>query len=326
MKDFPLIPAVYLHKLIDVMSNEGMPVKYLLQEWDVDMELARDNDAYVSYVQMQTIVSGYLKITSNLNPGLTYGLQLDLLAHGLLGYVYSFKGSSYELIENIVNYMNVRTPLLELSIHKKQDHFSVQIHCNSFHQDIRSFLLQTFISSFYKLGSLLVPSIHIHTEPKLFNACPQLKEQLPAPIIGNQDCNELRYYSDTTHHPLPKLSLEHPDDNSASLPSLVLKLRQYLLHHCEELPSAAQAAAYLNMSERTLRRRLSEFGHSYRAIRQEVSINTALRYLQNTNLSIERIANKCGYNNQASFTHAFQKLLGNTPGAERNKARKSRKI
>lgn len=324
MRDIPFIPVVYLHKLIDVMKDEGIPVKHLLQEWEIDMGLTRDKDAYVSYAQMETIVSGYLKITTNPNPGLAYGLRLDLLAHGLLGYVYSFKGSSYELVANIVNYMNVRTPLLKLSIHKQQDHFSVQIHCSNFQQEIRSFLLQTFMASFYKLGSLLVPNIHIHTEPRLFNSCPQLKEVLTAPIVDDHVGNELRYYFDTTHHPLPKLSLDQPYGNNTSLPSFILKLRQYLLHHCEELSSACQAAAYLNMSERTLRRRLSEFGYSYRAIRQEVSMNTALRYLQNTNLSIERIAGKCGYSDQASFTHAFQKLMGTTPGAERSKAQKNR--
>lgn len=321
MKDVPLIPVIYLHKLLDVMQEEGIPVKHLMQEWTVDMELIRNNDAYVSYAQMDTIVSAYLKITTNPNPGLTYGLQLDLLTHGLLGYTYCFRGSYYELIRNIVTYMNVRAPLLELSIHKEKEYFSVQINCGNIQTETRSFLLQTFMTSFYKLGSLLIPNIHIYTESRLFSHCPQLKDKIPAPIVEGNTCNELRYYIDTHPSPMPALALETPP----SLPNFILKLRQYLLHHCENLASASQAAAYLNMSERTLRRRLSDFGYSYRSIRQEISMNTALRYLQNTSLSIERIASKCGYSDQASFTHAFQKWRGATPGAERNKAQQNRK-
>lgn len=326
MRDVPFIPIIYLQKLFEVMKEEGIPVQHLMHEWEIDMELARGNSAYVSYAQMETIVSGYLKITTNCNPGLSYGLRLDLLTHGLLGYAYSFKGRSYDLIENIVNYMNVRAPLLSLSIYQKKDYFAVQIHCSNFQKDIRNFLVQTFMTSFYKLGSLLIPNIHLHTEPRLFNNSPHLRETISTPIVDNNSCNELRYYIDTCTAPLPALSLEHRNDHSDTLPNFILKLRQYLLHHCEELTSANQAASYLHMSERTLRRRLSEFGYNYRSIRHEVSMNTALRYLQNTNLSIERIANKCGYSDQAGFTRAFQKCMGTTPGVERSKARKNRAL
>src|SRR5690606_11804619 len=156
----------------------------------------------------------YLKITTNPNPGLSYGLQLDLLTHGILGYVYSFKGSYYELIRNIVQYMNVRAPLLKMSTHQERAFFSVQIHCGEFRKEIRHFMLQTFTARSYKLGSLLVPNIHIRTQRRLFHSNTQLKAKIPPHIVENSDHNELRYYTDTSATPLPEMSLEASHDTA----------------------------------------------------------------------------------------------------------------
>lgn len=321
MRDAPFVPVIYLHKLIEVMEEENIPVEHLKKEWGIDMKMAGTPGAYVSYDQVEAVVSSYLHLTNRQNPGVNYGLRLELLTHGLLAYVYSYKGGYYDLIKHIVTYMNVRLPLLELSIHQKSHYFSVQIHAHKLDGSIKAFILQTFITSLYKLGSLLIPDIHIYTEGRLFKHNLQLETSFPTLIQPDSPCNELRYYTKRCAIPLPQLSLRHKKATSPSLPDFVLRLRQHLLHHCDTPLSTRQAASYLNMSERTLRRQLANYGYSYRSMRQEVCMNTALRYLQSTRLSIERIASKCGYSSQASFTSAFQKYMDCTPGAARRKAR-----
>lgn len=301
-----------------------MPVDHVLDECGIDLSLKNGSPLFVSYNQMLAVTNAYLKLTSDANPGVKYGLRLDLLTHGILSYVFGFKGGPLELIKNIVAYMNVRVPLLKLVVCQQDDFFAVRFHCADLPEEIKRFSLQAFISSFYKLGSFLVPNLAIHTKSKLFVQSQQLKELLPAEIHDGEEHNELRYYSQAS---APSFS-PHQNDlvielQASDLPNVVLKLRQYLLQHCDSLVSAGQAAKHLNMSERTLRRRLAEYGFSFRSIRLEVSMNMALRYLQNTSLSIERIADKCGYSDQASFTHAFQKWVGSTPDAERRKAQEA---
>lgn len=324
MKDVPFFPIIYLIKLIEVMEDEKMPVEHILDECGIDMGLHHKSPLFVSYNQMLAVVLAYLKLTTDANPGVKYGLRLELLTHGILGYAFGFKGGSFDLVKDIVGYMNVRVPLIKLMVHKQDDFFAVRIHCANLPDDVQRFVLQTFIASFYKLGSLLVPSIVIHVQGKLFTKNQQLKKILSADIMDDSEFNELRYYTRTAAPSSLNLPDLASDVHEPDLPNFVLKLRQYLLQHCETLITASQAAEHLNMSERTLRRKLADCGFSFRTVRQEVSMNMALRYLQNTSLSIERIANKCGYSDQASFAHAFQKWTGSTPDVERRKAQKKK--
>lgn len=144
-----------------------------------------------------------------------------------------------------------------------------------------------------------------------------LQKLLPARIESGQANNEVRYYID--HVPA-----EAPGNGDAlDLPSIVLRLRQLLLRHSDQLLSAEQAASHLGMSERTLRRRLAENGYSFRSIRQQTCMHAARRYLQSSSISIERIADLCGYSDQASFSRAFQKWGGESPDVVRRKAQRN---
>jgi len=48
----------------------------------------------------------------------------------------------------------------------------------------------------------------------------------------------------------------------------------------------------------------------------------AARLLQNTELSMADIAERCGYDSEPAFRKAFKKVTGNTPGAVRRSARR----
>jgi AraC-like DNA-binding protein len=69
----------------------------------------------------------------------------------------------------------------------------------------------------------------------------------------------------------------------------------------------------LNMSSRTLSRRLAQEGVTFSTILEELRSDLASRYLQNNNLSISQIAWLLGYSEVSSFVHAFQRWTGNSP-------------
>jgi hypothetical protein len=49
--------------------------------------------------------------------GLRFGQRLDLMAHGLFGYVFTARVPFLELMTNHFHYMQVRIPLMVLTIH-----------------------------------------------------------------------------------------------------------------------------------------------------------------------------------------------------------------
>ena len=72
-------------------------------------------------------------------------------------------------------------------------------------------------------------------------------------------------------------------------------------------------ARSLGMSERTLARKLSDEGLNFTEILQHMRHDLAVRYLDDRNLHVSKIAWLLGYHEVSGFTHAFKRWTGKTP-------------
>ncbi|WP_250655835.1 AraC family transcriptional regulator [Alkalimarinus coralli] len=91
------------------------------------------------------------------------------------------------------------------------------------------------------------------------------------------------------------------------------KVRKHLALFAYELPSIVEVAEAFGVAERTLRRQLKNEGASYQKILDSVRFEKAQQLLKTTNLPIEEVASRLGYQEAASFNHAFQRWSGTTP-------------
>jgi AraC-like DNA-binding protein len=80
-------------------------------------------------------------------------------------------------------------------------------------------------------------------------------------------------------------------------------------------------ARHLNMSERTLQRRLTEEGARYRQLHNEWLMGEARKLLREKNLSIESISLLLGYSDVSNFRQAFRRWYGVSPMAYRQAQR-----
>lgn len=78
-----------------------------------------------------------------------------------------------------------------------------------------------------------------------------------------------------------------------------------------------EAATALDISTRTLQRRLGELDRSFQGILDEVRLASAETYLRNTDTSLTQIAFLLGYSEQSSFHNAFKRWTQQSPGAWR---------
>ncbi|AMP09100.1 bacterial regulatory helix-turn-helix s, AraC family protein [Collimonas arenae] len=67
----------------------------------------------------------------------------------------------------------------------------------------------------------------------------------------------------------------------------------------------------------TLRRKLSQEGQSYQAIKDNLRRDLAINYLSGSSRSIEDIAISLGFADPSAFHRAFKKWTGNSPGEHR---------
>ncbi|CAI8248416.1 MAG: HTH-type transcriptional regulator VirS [Marinobacterium sp. xm-d-530] len=69
----------------------------------------------------------------------------------------------------------------------------------------------------------------------------------------------------------------------------------------------------LNITTRTLRRKLADEGTRFQDIKDSVRRDHAIHLLNQSALSIQSIASQLGYSETAAFIRAFTKWTGQTP-------------
>lgn len=98
---------------------------------------------------------------------------------------------------------------------------------------------------------------------------------------------------------------------------LVQQVRQLLLSNPGRFAEVSVIAEQIGMSERSLRRHLTEENTSYKELLDEVRFSLARQYLSETSLPLQEIAVLLGYTEPGNFTHAFKRWAGISPSAFR---------
>jgi AraC-like DNA-binding protein len=78
-------------------------------------------------------------------------------------------------------------------------------------------------------------------------------------------------------------------------------------------PSLGEIAASLGVSERTLRRRLSDLGHTYAALLDQERKARALALVQHSSRATQAIAAACGFADTRTLQRAIKRWTGRTP-------------
>jgi AraC-like DNA-binding protein len=100
---------------------------------------------------------------------------------------------------------------------------------------------------------------------------------------------------------------------------MISKLRDLLRADCT-LRSGESVARALNVSLRTLHRRLQDEGSTLQKLKDEVRRDLATERLVRTSRSIKQIARDVGFHNEKSFMRAFKQWTGESPVGYRRKA------
>jgi len=86
-----------------------------------------------------------------------------------------------------------------------------------------------------------------------------------------------------------------------------------LTEPAETAPDLTTLATRLNMSERTLQRRLRDTNQTFRELRDQARSEIARDALSSSNISIANLARRLGYSEPTAFTAAFRRWTGCSP-------------
>ena len=152
---------------------------------------------------------------------------------------------------------------------------------------------------------------------------PLYEAALQCPVAFGAEGNELLYDRIDLDRPLPQanpmVAALHVEACHERLRRLrgqdpfVETVTACILARPGHFPDLPDIAAELRLSERSLRRRLAEAGIGYRDLVARLRHDLAVDMLTETGMAVEAVAERLGYAETASFTHAFRRWTGQSP-------------
>lgn len=85
--------------------------------------------------------------------------------------------------------------------------------------------------------------------------------------------------------------------------------------------SIERIASDLNMTKRTLQRRLQDQNTNFAQLRDDLRFHYAIKYLIDDQLSVDRVSRALDFSDRTSFTNAFKRWTGLSPSAFRKSFR-----
>lgn len=154
------------------------------------------------------------------------------------------------------------------------------------------------------------------------------KELFRCPIYFGQKVVEMHYpasyldidiqsHDPQAHEVLGALQ-ESLQKKLATRSDIVNEVKMALRRKPGEFPGLEQVADRLAMSSRTLRRKLGQHDLRFQDLLDEERRRVAEDYLEHSTLTIQQIAEQCGFNDPQNFSQAFKRWCGLSPTEYRN--------
>ncbi|MGW0949458.1 AraC family transcriptional regulator [Streptomyces sp. NPDC002623] len=157
---------------------------------------------------------------------------------------------------------------------------------------------------------------------------PRYAQRLGCPVVFGAATNAVVFDARWLDHRLPlanpltlkaaERACESALDRVRANGPLSQRIVQEVLFRGDGPPALDEMARLLNISSRTLRRRLNDEGVTYRDVVTRLQFDEAVRLLKTTTLPIRDVAQVAGYGDLPNFYRAFRRRTGTTPGAYRS--------
>ena len=324
--------------LLALARERGIDPDALLREVGIAPALLTDATASVPSERVHALVRILLDRTGDPCLGLDAGRHYHLSSFGLLGALVAVTPTLRDVIKLFVDYSHLTFTFFFLAFEEEGERGQLMLVADGDLGPLHRFYLDRDLAFVVEAGRAFWPETwrdvmagidFDYPEPaeaaryRALFPCPLRFAAAQAAILA--DFSRDRPRADPNPLGL-ELLREHLRSfgaaGSAGVRDVADAVRRELslsLARRHQLPALARVAASLGMSERVLRRRLAERGTNFRALADEVISPLARRYLHDSTLTLDDVAERLGYSEPASFVRAFRRWTGTTPDAYRSR-------
>ncbi len=318
--------APALDLMIKVARSYDLDTESLMCEFRIDPALINDSKARLSLKR----VEGFYNRVAELIPDPNFGLKAEKYWHpsqmGALGYAWMTSDTLRDAFKRLVRFSKVVNEASHMELKESSNkvslvfHFSDKVAESAFRIDAPMAILLAMARSNAGEGFHPQSVTFSHPEPKDTGPFYSLFQ---CPISFGGKTNSFTISTAEADNPRPcsnvQLALLHDQlliEYAATLgdDDIVERTKVAIIANLASgnISDAAVAETF-HFNERTLQRRLREYGTTFKTILSEVRMDLADKYILDNRLSLSEISFMLGFSEMSSFSHAFKRWTGLSP-------------
>jgi len=328
------LPFSYVSYAVQVAEEHGVDAWPYLEATGLAESVREGSGTEVSRANYFQFIQLILDNSNIPAFGLQLGLKFIAADYGVLGYAYASSPTTGDAMRTFLRYQQIAGSdgLFREELRVENGNGIIAVCSGLANKDLYRFEIEESVGQWVVGGSSSAGSgkpffSRIHFTFSKPDYSGYMEELLQCPLHFDQSANEL-YFSEALLElrsvmaeevtaQLCKQRCEKLLENVRGESGLVERVKRAIINRPGEVVLPGEVASQLNLSYRSMRRRLSEEGTSFKEIQSEIRMGLAMEYLRDTSLSTQEIAFLLGFSEVTNFHRAFKKQTGQTPGAYR---------
>jgi AraC-like DNA-binding protein len=324
----PTVDARWAGLAADRLRDAEQEFEAVLYEAGLRLADVVDADARIPFRKHAVLLEIAARELGDPLFGLHLGARIHPKGAGLLGAVLLGASTVEDALLTLVRYLRVLDEGVALEVEIKRKHTILTASINDHRVGVRrqavEFAVSLLVSLCRSLTDTLVEPVRVEFEHPAADRVGRVQRTFGAPVRFEAPRNVIVLNTDDLDLPVRRTKTGLLDrlerDRRAVLGraprvrDLPYRVRELIARFLSTSDSRVEAVAgALDISARTLERRLKDHGLVYKRMIDDIRRGLALRYLGNERLVLPQVAFLLGYSEMASFIHAFRRWTGTTP-------------
>lgn len=317
---FSLYRKVIAHALTEGMKMEDF------KDLSIPIDTAHD----VKAVPADQFFELHERIDQTLGPGFSIrvGQQMQIEDYGVLGLSWRTCSKAGEIFERSERYFKLLSNTYVFKVEKHHELSRIHLFREAYRRGVELSNEATFSATVVVLRALTETAIAPVGVSFKHNAPKDLKSYHRAfqcPVLFDQSNNYISYKTAALETrtvmadvSINKFLVERVEEETKGIEvspnRIALDVAQLIKDALPSgIPSIRHLGEHVGMSSRTLTRRLSESGVSFRDLIKKTQWEIAKDLLLNSSKSVGEIAFQTGFSEQSAFNRAFKRWTGQSP-------------
>ncbi|WP_323750220.1 AraC family transcriptional regulator [Marinobacter sp.] len=326
-----LHPIAISQVMINFAASHGVTADVCLDGTSITGGELQDGEALITREQEIRLIENLIQALPD-TPALGFklGLQYNVATFGVWGFALRTSRTLRDAANTALRYLPLSTAYCRMYTFEEGGRFGIGLDPEPIPHHLRQFLLERDLATGINLlkelslSGLSICAAEFQGPPP--DHVGLLTDTLGVPPSFHSHRTAMLVSAEAADRPLPTFSprlVRMLDDQcrfqleQRQTSGLTGMVRQQVLGALGLVATLDEVASKLAMSPRSLRRKLEQEGSSFRAIVEEERRQTATQILSSSDMKLDELAIHLGYTDTASFTRAFRRWMGMSPGEYR---------